>query len=828
MGNERLVAAAARARAFPPPRDFSSLSIRDLLEARETYHVPFSNIDSVVGTAIGRYRIHEKDWYADHPPGAPRQRPKPSGPRTFENSVVRPWSWPCVMVLVREWLPPSVLKDKLIPPLLFLPDGRTIPTCVVLATPDETPAPPPSTIGFASQLLGGGYSCTRSAQGFVREGSIGCLVEREGTYYALTNRHVAGPDGGEVDAVVRGQRVSIGRSDPQARNRVTMSSIFPEWPGEHTFVNIDAGLIRLDDVARWTSQVFGIGEVADPYDATPSSLTLDIIGCPVRAFGGASGVLEGEIQALFMRYKSLGEYDYVCDVVIGRREPAADGTATGHHRSSVDSQPGDSGTLWFYDPPNLPPKDVPKDPALPAEEPADRGARARRLRPIAMQWGGQRLRYADGATASHALATFVSTVCRVLDVDIVRAYGTGHDEYWGKIGHFSIGWKACDVIDASRFENLALLMKANQPNIGFSDATLSAGSAFRMGRGRFVPLADVPDYVWVTHGAHGRVDEGEQHFADVDIVDIDGGPSMLDRCVKDPTHISASRWLAYFDGFKGKGVGPDEGSLPFRVWQLWDVMADAARQEDVLGFVTAAGVLAHYVGDASQPLHCSWLHHGRPPTTKIGGHDYPPRKGTKDYTDFHSTAAADIHGLYEERMLELEPDVALAGVDADLRARTPAAADVTSGFAAARVIIDLMDSARTRLSPEAIIAADDAELKPTQRATKLWNSAPVRRGTIASLADSTCALARMWQGAWGAGHGDRIRKSALKKLAEAELQKLYEDTAFAPSLALADLAASGTYEPTATKSPKTARTTTPIRAKVPRTAIRKRTRGTRK
>ncbi len=173
-------------------------------------------------------------------------------------------------------------------------------------------------------------------------------------------------------------------------------------------------------------------------------------------------------------------------------------------------------------------------------------------------------------------------------------------------------------------------------------------------------------------------------------------------------------------------------------------------------------------------------------------------------------------------MLELQPDVALAGVDADLRARKPPKGDVTSGFAAAKVIIDLMDSARTRLSPEAIIAADDPELKPTQRATRLWNAARVRAGTIASLADSTYALARMWQGAWDAGHGDQIRKSALKRLAEGELQKLYQDKGFAPSQALADLAASSTYEPATPASRPS-----PRKAKA-RTTTRKRTRGTRK
>jgi len=47
-------------RVFPPLRDFSSLSIRDLLEAREHYHVHLSSIESVVGTAIGRLS-HPRD-----------------------------------------------------------------------------------------------------------------------------------------------------------------------------------------------------------------------------------------------------------------------------------------------------------------------------------------------------------------------------------------------------------------------------------------------------------------------------------------------------------------------------------------------------------------------------------------------------------------------------------------------------------------------------------------------------------------------------------------------------------------------------------------------
>ena len=90
-------------RPFPPQRDYASLSMHDLLDAREAYHVYLSTLENVVATAIGRYLIHKDDWYAKNPPDKPRppDYPKAKMPRTLENSVVRPWSWPCVLVFVR-------------------------------------------------------------------------------------------------------------------------------------------------------------------------------------------------------------------------------------------------------------------------------------------------------------------------------------------------------------------------------------------------------------------------------------------------------------------------------------------------------------------------------------------------------------------------------------------------------------------------------------------------------------------------------------------------------------------------------------------------------
>src|SRR5688572_6423394 len=86
---------AARALPFPPSRDYASMSVRDLLDARDAYHVHLSSLANVVATAVGRYLIHKDDWYATHPPDQPRPKdyPRVREARTLANSVVRPWSW---------------------------------------------------------------------------------------------------------------------------------------------------------------------------------------------------------------------------------------------------------------------------------------------------------------------------------------------------------------------------------------------------------------------------------------------------------------------------------------------------------------------------------------------------------------------------------------------------------------------------------------------------------------------------------------------------------------------------------------------------------------
>src|SRR5512132_1704235 len=120
-----------------PLTDFHSLSLRDLLEARDLYHLHLTERKGVVATAVGRYLIREKDSW-------PNQWPvvKSSGPKTLSNVHIRSYSWPCVLVFVEKWISEQELKrhgykaTDMVPNALHMPNGKVVPVCVVQAPLD--------------------------------------------------------------------------------------------------------------------------------------------------------------------------------------------------------------------------------------------------------------------------------------------------------------------------------------------------------------------------------------------------------------------------------------------------------------------------------------------------------------------------------------------------------------------------------------------------------------------------------------------------------------------------------------------------------------------
>src|SRR5262249_18327879 len=128
----------------------------------------------------------------------------------------------------------------------------------------------------------------------------------------------------------------------------------------------------------------------------------------------------------------------------------------------------------------------------------------------ALQWGGQA--FLDGGAQSQtqfALASCLSTVCRLLDVELVRGLNLGHSEYWGKVGHYKVAALACLLATS---QNLDKLLTANAETIRVSDQRTADGKLPAGGTSKFVALADVADLVW--RSTRGR--DAANHFADMD------------------------------------------------------------------------------------------------------------------------------------------------------------------------------------------------------------------------------------------------------------------------------------------------------------------------
>src|SRR5262245_32003724 len=97
---------------FKTSATFSSLSLKDLIEARNLFHYHLLNKKNVVATALGLYRIRKGDpWPSKDQPRPKQVRKKRSERRTLMNSEVRPYSWPCVYAFVSDWEYEESLAD---------------------------------------------------------------------------------------------------------------------------------------------------------------------------------------------------------------------------------------------------------------------------------------------------------------------------------------------------------------------------------------------------------------------------------------------------------------------------------------------------------------------------------------------------------------------------------------------------------------------------------------------------------------------------------------------------------------------------------------------
>lgn len=761
-------------------KNFQSLSIRDLLEARDLYHFHLMNKANVVGTAVGLYLIRNSDpepSFHHHPADsghAKKPKPasnKPKGERNLANSGVRDYSWPAVLVFVNQWVPEDAFQsggelhpDQMVPKTLYMPDGRMVPVCVVkIDTVEGDTDAALSRIQWPKVMLGGGYPVYCTTQRQEHHASLGCLLTDGHTLYALTNRHVAGDRGQELFTQLRGRPVRIGFTSGRQLTRREFSKVYPNYPGRQTWCNLDIGLVEVEDANLWTAEICGIGPLGDLADVHESNTSTALINAPVIAFGAASGSLEGRICALFYRFKSVGGYDYVSDFLIAPADP-----------KSV-THPGDSGTVWLLK--------ADKDHPLP--------------RPIAVEWGAQSI---SGGAANNivnlALATSLSNVCKLLDVELVHAHNTGAHVTWGATGHYSIGAYAQQLLQSSSLQGF---ISKNADSIAYQGAFDPKDIAQRLkdakANGDFVPLADVPDIIWKNlpskvkggrdnkPGPHGSTGpEHPNHYADVD-GDYQG-TKFIDICAADPSKITTAFWKQYYNAI-GKPKDSDMGLLPFRVWQIYNAMVQYVQAKNVAGFLCAAGVLSHYVGDACQPLHGSIYADGYSDQPQPVTHH---KKDTGEEYQGTTWPGQGVHSTYEDKMVDDYATQLFDQVTADINAGVQPKSLVEGGAAAANETIQLMKFAQDTLPPSTIIDAYIQAGGGKSKATTAALYSVCGAQTAQLWLEGARTLACLWDSAWAEGNGDKIAASKLKSLDTSALQAIYEDPDnFVPSKYMSEI-----------------------------------------
>ena len=720
--------------------DFSSLSLKDLLAARDLYHLHLMNKKNVIATAIGYYLIRKNEPWPSHHNRKPDVKKFKSKVRTLQNSEVRPYSWPCILVFVEKWEKEKNLAAKnpadVVPKTLFLPDGKAVPVCVIAA---EKIQPKNSVIdleklNFPRNSISGGFPLFTRVQEEQRIASLGCLVTDGHLSYALTNSHVAGEPGSKIFTMLNGQETEIGTTSDKHIGRKLFHKVYPQLSGENVYINMDIGLIEVNDLTVWKTEIYNIGQMDEMVDLHANNFSVRLIGKKVVGYGCTSGKMEGEIQALFYRYKSVGGFEYVADFLIGSSND--DGK---NKDSSFNVAYGDSGTILLVE----------------QTEKDDNGNDLVKHYPLAILWGRHELG-TNNDSQPYGLATCLSTTCNLLNIDLVRNWNVDMPNTWGKTGHFKIAAKACELVTNSKLKKLLM---ANQKNIGYIDDDLKSGNVVSGNATGFVPLGDVADIIW---RKSRKMDEAN-HFADMDQSDprVSSGKTLLQLC-SNANNIDIDVWNKFNEDFEkidSTRQPSKRGALPFRVWQMYKLMVEFLKNKQVEEFVCVGGLMSHYVGDACQALHISYLHHG------------------------HNSSETNVHADYESNMVDRKMIDLFEGVNnAAVKVKSSDLIGATGKDAAVRVI-QLMKKTIQSLPPEDVITSWK-NAAGQGKYDKMWADLGTR--TIKNIAEGCKVMAILWQSAWTAGNGSSIKDTDLKEITQQKLMSLYNKKTFAESFRLRD------------------------------------------
>jgi hypothetical protein len=228
---------------------------------------------------------------------------------------------------------------------------------------------------------------------------------------------------------------------------------------------------------------------------------------------------------------------------------------------------------------------------------------------------------------------------------------------------------------------------------------------------------------------------------------------------------------------KDKPIKADRrGLLPFRAWQIFDAMVAFASKGNAAQFVCAAGVLTHYIGDACQPLHISYLHDGDP----LRKFTYTFKKGKHEGEAEERPLGKGVHSAYEDAMVSAFREKILDGLRGTPKATK--AEMIDSGFEAAQCTIALMRETFKSIPPADIVEAFITfEGKPKARSEFLWKEFGTK--TIEVMRGGAHLLAVLWESAWFLGDGENnVRSTAGLK--ESQAMRICARDDFLPSVTI--------------------------------------------
>ena len=186
-------------------------------------------------------------------------------------------------------------------------------------------------------------------------------------------------------------------------------------------------------------------------------------------------------------------------------------------------------------------------------------------------------------------------------------------------------------------------------------------------------------------------------------------------------------------------------------------------------FLCAAGILSHYVGDACQPLHGSYLSDGYRDQQRPGAKTWPGK---------------GVHATFEDKMVDRYSSELLAAIG-DAGDRFPnIKTRATDGQSAAIATVELMAAASAVIAPTELC---DEYIKlgggsSVRVVDGLWDAFGERTAIL--MGGGALSLAAFWDAAVDVAE---VVLTGDAKIDTSALAAIYQDASFLPSLTLEEI-----------------------------------------